>query len=1108
MRNHDQRLLEERRAGLYFSRLREIIEMHAAGPRERLLRLCECQAEFAVEMLREHPQLFGDSTARLLYLVDRYDIHANLAEENAALDALGRHVELHPEAFVSDATLESALRAVALLITQITAVRADADLYMLYRNARPLQREGVGNQAERIAALRATILHFEEPEQRDSGARRVCVHCRADELGEFRLILWNEWSDLSKLAWPFASVQLFNLVRAEDDPTLWSTSTNSLVVLEPDILIDATEVADCFLHNGTNPWMALLRKFVLTEAGAAMVLGNVVNYLLDDLVAHGPREADDVINEGLRQRLITTLTVFARRPESALELRDLARLHYDNLRDCLRELPLDHADVEPSFAAPRYGLQGRLDLMLAFPDEPQRRDIVELKSGKPQSGAEGIWRNHLAQVACYDLLLDASIPGRRGSSSILYSRAVEHAIRPAPRNASLRREVIVVRNCIVALEYLLANRRAKVLKRLRPGHAGRMPSYAEPDLLGFHTDYSTVGSLERKYFLLFTAFTAREHWAGRLGGERNDGFADLWRRSLSEKVSEMRALAPLAIDPETSDFERLRLRLNFDGRDGRLSTIRRGDVAILTPCPDDPQERREPGILLRVLVREIDQDGVYVSVRSRRVDPNLWTRHAAWALEHDFMGTPFKSMYESLREFMAADLSTRRLILGLEAPRVDPIRTVTVDGLTDQQNEQLARALAARDYYLLQGPPGTGKTSRMLRTLVAQLYDDPSETVAVMAFTNRAVDEICEVLLKAEPPLPFLRLGGIDSTSFPETTLSAQTAESDFETAARLIHSTRILVGTAASMSAQRELMELREFTTAIIDEAAQILEPQIAGLLTRFKRRILIGDEKQMPSVVTQPESGLSVTDAELNAIGLRDLRRSLFERLLERCQAEGWDHAWGAISVQGRMHADLMRWPNERFYGGILRTFADWQNAASVHPGVEIDAATQRPLTRALLEQRLVFMNSGIENGTQIHRSEARAVAEIVKRLAQLLGENFQEQSIGVITPFRTQIAAIRQALGEELADVVRVETVERFQGAERDVIILSTAISHPARLPSMTALNIDGTVDRKLNVAMTRARRQFILVGVEEILQLSPHYADLIRHIRAHGAVFDMP
>jgi hypothetical protein len=488
MHSQDLRLSERRRAELYFSRLREIIELRSAEPRELLLRICETQAEFARETLREHPQLFGDNSARLLFLFDLTDLSENLAEENAALDSLGRHIKIHPEAHISETTLYGGLRAVCLLIAQVAAVKTPVDLQTVFVKTPPLKRAGVGNQQERLAMLRATLLHFEELEQLDSGAKKVCAHCRADELGEFRVILWNEWSDLSRLAWPFASLNLFNLVRGEDDKTLWSTSRNSIVVLEPDILVDATEIADCFLHNGLNPWMALLRKFSLTNAGGAMVLGNVVNYLLDDLVAHGPREPIDVINAGLRQRLISTLTVFAGRPEAADELRELARLHYDNLQTSLKELELENAEVEPSFAAPRYGLQGRLDLMLAYPDEPQRRDILELKSGKPQNSAEGIWRNHLAQVACYDLLLDAAMPGRRGSSAILYSRAAEHAIRPAPRNQSLRREVIVARNCIVALEYLLANRKALVLKRLRPGKAGRLPSYAEPDLLAFHTD--------------------------------------------------------------------------------------------------------------------------------------------------------------------------------------------------------------------------------------------------------------------------------------------------------------------------------------------------------------------------------------------------------------------------------------------------------------------------------------------------------------------------------------------------------------------------------------------------------------------------------------------
>ena len=157
-------------------------------------------------------------------------------------------------------------------------------------------------------------------------------------------------------------------------------------------------------------------------------------------------------------------------------------------------------------------------------------------------------------------------------------------------------------------------------------------------------------------------------------------------------------------------------------------------------------------------------------------------------------------------------------------------------------------------------------------------------------------------------------------------------------------------------------------------------------------------------------------------------------------------------------------------------------------------------KPLVE-LLSKRLIYLPSEREHRPKVHYGEAECVAELITFLSGTYGENFTSQTVGVITPFRAQIAEIVRRIPQELRSKVTIDTVERFQGSEREIIILSCAVNHTTQLQSIQSLVlINGElVDRKLNVALTRARRQFILLGCEEILSESALYRALIEHIR---------
>ncbi len=139
------------------------------------------------------------------------------------------------------------------------------------------------------------------------------------------------------------------------------------------------------------------------------------------------------------------------------------------------------------------------------------------------------------------------------------------------------------------------------------------------------------------------------------------------------------------------------------------------------------------------------------------------------------------------------------------------------------------------------------------------------------------------------------------------------------------------------------------------------------------------------------------------------------------------------------------------------------------------------------------------------KINEAEANIIVGLIQNLKEVYlanGLEFNLQKLGIIAPYRNQIALIRHKLVEakiENYEQIMIDTVERFQGSQRDITILSFCVSKPYQLNFLCNLNREGTVDRKLNVSLTRARQQMFLVGNARILSQHPIYASFLEHYK---------
>ena len=369
----------------------------------------------------------------------------------------------------------------------------------------------------------------------------------------------------------------------------------------------------------------------------------------------------------------------------------------------------------------------------------------------------------------------------------------------------------------------------------------------------------------------------------------------------------------------------------------------------------------------------------------------------------------------------------------------------------------------------------------------------------MLAYTNKAVDEICEALLESgtEAGHHYIRIGSRSATGAAyrdrllDQLIEPLSKRSDIK---ELLEQTRIFVATISSLQGKSELFNLINFDVAIIDEASQLLEPTVVGLLTRFKKSILIGDHMQLPAISIQPEkmSRLAPGVAWSERIGLTDMSMSYFERLYRLYQSKGWHYVIGTLHEQGRMHVDIMRFANQCVYKGFLKPVDEINQSVPMSEKVPGENSV-------LFKERLIFIPSQTslaETYLKTNQQEAQITIELIALWQKKIEEQNLPWTIGVITPFRAQIASIIHLgyLRQMDLSKVTIDTVERYQGGARDIIIMSAAVNSHRGLSKITSVNSDG-IDRKLNVAVTRARQQFILTGNQELLDREPIYRSLI-------------
>lgn len=555
--------------------------------------------------------------------------------------------------------------------------------------------------------------------------------------------------------------------------------------------------------------------------------------------------------------------------------------------------------------------------------------------------------------------------------------------------------------------------------------------------------------------------------------------------------------------------------------------------------------RGGPGTPVRLWIDHPDSAEAVLGTLSRRRNDRIGVvvdefpdalEAGSFQLDRDEPQSTFVRGKKAIQRFQEAEKNTpllalREVLFGLQPPNFGKVGERAPGQPFDQQLnepqwEAITHALCAEQLALIHGPPGTGKTRvlvEVIRQAVAQ-----GQRVLASAASNAAVDNLAERL--ATVGLQVVRLGHPARVS-PEMeahTLDAMVEQTEeYKLSRKWIIEANALRRKIATKRARGELrrQERRElvqemrglfrdarqqiqhaqdsilgraqvvcstaagadvgvmgdlhFDLVVLDEATQATDPIALVACTRGERVVMAGDPCQLPPTVID-------LDAERAGLG-----RTFFERLA----AQEAQDALRMLTVQYRMHEAIMQFPSEQMYDGQLQAAPD----VALHRLHQLEGVCEDPLRDA----PFLFLDTSGKGWEEARREDdpstsnplqaERTAAEVTR----LLSRGLTPHDVAVITPYRAQVQLLRSLLSDAYAQGLEIDSVDGFQGREKEAIVFDLVRSNDAGMLGF----VNDT--RRMNVALTRARRFLMVIGDSATLGLSHTISALLEHAEQHDA-----
>jgi Lhr-like helicase/predicted RecB family nuclease len=607
---------------------------------------------------------------------------------------------------------------------------------------------------------------------------------------------------------------------------------------------------------------------------------------------------------------------------------------------------------------------------------------------------------------------------------------------------------------------------------------------------------------------------------------REQDLASLMELSLAERIEQFRAMGPLKFVGTGLDNEGKFLHLfTQTDRMGRqkagAAKFRTGDFLRLVPFGVSDFQSGIPVIM----AESISQAGE-VALYLRKYSMGI-SKDVSYSLEEESEDFLSAKLLDVVQRGLSGDnqqinrLFTGELISGLpheEQWLQSWLQTEAVQAHLNASQQQALQSVFQYNLSLIVGPPGTGKTHLLGWILVALIRQAQARgtplRIAVSALTHKAIDQVLRklVMLINTYALPDFQARCLKWGVWEGKPFDLDNSEIQVELcrdAGEILSSPYVIVGATGfgfytMLHNQADDALHRPFDWIIFDEASQLLLPQALLALIHGKGNFLfLGDTCQLPPIIRSPVFAGEMEEGKESFAA--EVRCSVLKFLLKR-----YPRQRRQLDVTYRMNADICRFPSRTWYDGFLHPAPENAETRLILPPSRHD-----DLLAKIIDPSLAVVLVGIHHQgcSQESAIEAELLVDISCRLLQ--DHELSTEQLALITPHRAQNNAIAGRLAQQLSvegyDLPVIDTVERMQGAERDVILFGFTCSDPDLMFSDFLNN-----PNRFNVILTRARYKLIVVGstllfesvaqTEKQLQSNSCFKDFVAYCRNNGWYFE--
>jgi len=446
-------MLNKENAEYYYSSIQNFISLNEYNSSD-IIKIHSILKEILLLIIQDELQIFPSNFARIVFICDKYSISNKLAY-------------LIRQAFYSSKNLKNKeqdklqniaflnIKAIVNICYFFTKLEPNIEIINICKKFDAFFPALTFKEKKVIDVLNTSVL------RKISTEKSVGFDLISEEIGSFKLFLNDKFNYLWKIAGKGNILNLIGIKKADKSKTIYFTDSGSIIILEPDLLLDITEIAESVNSNFSFQitfFTNLLKKKELTRE---MLVGSIINSLFDELLLNINIDFETAYENAIKIKPLVFFAVTLQNRNNSIYLKEKAFSQFSILKKQIEKLNLEKFYIEPSFLSPIYGLQGRLDLLIENTGDSSRKDVVELKSGKPpqkeifyktkdgKTISAGCWSNHIAQATGYNLLLDSIDEKRSGSSLILYSSNTDSPLRNVPNHFSLKQNFLEIRNNLI-----------------------------------------------------------------------------------------------------------------------------------------------------------------------------------------------------------------------------------------------------------------------------------------------------------------------------------------------------------------------------------------------------------------------------------------------------------------------------------------------------------------------------------------------------------------------------------------------------------------------------------------------------------------------------------